>query len=133
MTHIELDELEIAPPEVVRQAARNFAASLSETRQFIDFEEAAERLNTDQQAQKAIAAFQTKQQSLQMMIRLNAVSPADQSELERLQHAYLNEASVVGYIQAQQELVAICQAAGEIISQAIGLNYSASCGASCCG
>ena len=126
MTHKELDELEIAPPEVVRQAARNFAASLSETRQFIDFEEAAERLNNDQQAQKAIAAFQTKQQSLQMMIRLNAVSPADQSELEGLQRAYLNEASVIGYIQAQQELVAICQAAGEIISQAIGLNYSAS-------
>lgn len=133
MTHKELDELEIAPPEVVRQAARNFAASLSETRQFIDFEEAAERLKIDQQAQKAIAAFQTKQLSLQMMIRLNAVSPADQSELERLQHAYQNEASVVGYLQAQQELVAICQATGEIISQAIGLNYSASCGASCCG
>jgi len=133
MIHDELNELEIAPPEVVRQAARNFAATLSEIRPFMDFEAAAERLNHDQPAQKAIADFQTKQQSLQMMIRLNAVAPADQAELERLQHAYLSEASVVDYIQAQQALVAICQAAGEIISQAIGLNYSASCGASCCG
>lgn len=129
----ELNDVEVAPPSVVRQAARDFAAALAETPQFAHFEAAAERLNKDLVAQRAIQAFQAKQQSLQMMLRLNAVSPEDRAELESLRQAFLSESSVNAYFQAQLELNTICQAAADIISQSIGLNYAASCGASCCG
>jgi cell fate (sporulation/competence/biofilm development) regulator YlbF (YheA/YmcA/DUF963 family) len=133
MFNEELNEVEIVPPSAVSAAARDFASALAETPQFARFEAAADRLNQDSAAQRAIEAFQTKQQSLQMMLRLNAVSPEDRSELERLQQAFLTEPSVDAYFQAQAELKSVCQAASEIISQSTGLNYAATCGAGCCG
>jgi len=81
MPDVDLNELEVAPPEVVRQAARDFAAALAETPQFKAYEKAADRLNHDPAAQQAIDAFQAKRQSLQAMLLLNAVSEADKAEL----------------------------------------------------
>ena len=45
MNDYELNELELAPASVVKQAARDFAATLAETPQFKAYEEAADRLN----------------------------------------------------------------------------------------
>lgn len=133
MIREEISDIEIAPHSVVCQAACDFAAALVDTPQFINFEAAAERLNKDTVAQRAIEAFQSKQQSLQMMLMLNAVSPEDRVELERLRQAFLSEPTISAYFQAQAELTSVCQAVAEIISKSIGLNYAASCGASCCG
>lgn len=129
----ELNEIEIAPASVVKQAIRDFAEALAETSEFSTFETAADRLRRDAAAQTAMQAFQAKQQDLQMMLMLNAVSPEDQAELERLRQAFLLEPSVAAYFQAQAELVALCQGAAGIISQSTGSNYSAACGVSCCG
>ena len=132
MNNYQLNELELAPPEVVRQAARDFAAALAETPQLRAYEEAVERLNHDTVAQRAIDAFQAKQESLQALLLLNAVSEADQVELQRLQHAFANTPAVVAYAQAQADLMAICQASADWLSEAIGLNYAATCGSGCC-
>src|SRR5512139_4047707 len=132
MSDSALNELELAPPEVVRQAARDFAAALAETPQFRAYEEAVERLNHDPVAQRAIDAFQAKQQSLQAMLLLNAVSDADRAELQRLQNVFSSTPAVIAYAQAQADLMTICQAAADALSQAIGLNYAAACGSGCC-
>ena len=132
MSNFDLNELELAPPEVVRQSARDFAVALGETPQFRAYEEAIERLNHDTVAQHAIDAFQAKQQLLQAMLMLNAVSDADQAELQRLQRAFSSAPAVVAYAQAQADLMAICQAAADWLSEAIGLNYAAACGSGCC-
>jgi cell fate (sporulation/competence/biofilm development) regulator YlbF (YheA/YmcA/DUF963 family) len=125
--------LEIAPHSVVLQAARDFSYVLANTPQFVRFEEAGARLNNDEAAQQAIQAFQRKQQSLQAAGRLNAASPEQSKDLERLRQAFMAEPSVVEYVQAQGEISALCQTVAARISNAIGLNYSAACGASCCG
>ena len=132
MSGFNLNELELAPPEVVRQAARDFAAALAETPQFKAYEEAVERLNHDTVVQRAIDAFQAKQQSLQAMLMLNAVSEADKAELQSLQRAFASTPAVVAYAQAQAHLMAICQASADRLSEAIGLNYASACGAGCC-
>ena len=132
MSGFDLNELELAPPEVVRQAARDFAVALSETPQFRAYEEATEHLNQDPMAQRAIDAFQAKQQSLQAMVMLNAVSEADKAELQRLQRVFASTPAVVAYAQAQADLMAICQASADWLSGAIGLNYAAACGSGCC-
>ena len=132
MSGFDLNELELAPPEVVRQAARDFAVALSETPQFRAYDEAAERLNQDPVAQRAIDAFQAKQQSLQAMLMLNAVSEADKAELQRLQQAFASTPAVVAYAQAQADLMVICQASADWLSEAIRLNYAAACGSGCC-
>ncbi len=132
MTDFALNELELAPPEVVRQSARDFAAALAETPQFRAFEEATDRLNRDAEAQRAIDAFQAKQQSLQALLMLNAVSEADKAELQRLQRVFSSTPAVVAYAEAQANLMVICQGAADWLSEAIGLNYAAVCGSGCC-
>ena len=132
MSDFDLNELELAPPEVVRQSARDFAVALSETPQFTAYEEAVEGLNHDTAAQRAIDAFQSKQQSLQTMLMLNAVGDADKAELQRLQRAFASTPAVVTYAQAQTDLMAICQAAADWVSETIELNYAAACGSGCC-
>ena len=128
-----MNELEIAPPSVVRQAISDFAYALAETSQFKSFEQAEDRLRKDNQAQQALSAYQTKWRSLEGLIRLNALGSDDQQELERLRQAYITEPSVLAYVQAQADLVEVCQAAGNLISQATCLNFATVCGSGCCG
>ncbi len=132
MTDVVLNELELAPPEVVRQSARDFAVVLAETPQFKAYEEAAERLNHDPVAQRAIDAYQAKREALQAMLMLNAVNDADQAELQRLQNVFSSAPAVMAYAQAQADLMAICQAIADGLSEAIGLNYAAACSSGCC-
>ncbi len=132
MLDYDVNELELALPEVVCQSARDFAVALAETPQFKTYEEATDRLNHDTAAQQAIDAFQAKRESLQAMLLLNAVSEADRAELQRLQNTFSGTPAVVAYAQAQADLMAICQTAADVLSQAIGLNYAAACGSGCC-
>jgi len=116
----------------VHTATHAFAQALTESAVFQAFEQAAERLGQDETAQRAILAYQNKQQSLQMMLMLNAVSPEDRAELERLQKTFLDQPSVVAYMKAQEELNILCQAAANLLSERIGLSYTAACGPGCC-
>lgn len=116
----------------VRIAARAFAKALTESAEFQAFEHAAVRLSQDETAQQAIQAFQKKQQSLQILLQLNAVSPADRAELERLQTEFINQPTVIEYMRAQEKLAILCQAAADLLSERIGLSYTAVCGPGCC-
>jgi cell fate (sporulation/competence/biofilm development) regulator YlbF (YheA/YmcA/DUF963 family) len=79
-----------------------------------------------------MGAYQAKQQSLQMMLMLNAVSAEEGAELERLRQAFLAAPAVAAYLQAQEDLTAISQAAADLLSQHIGLSFAAACGPGCC-
>lgn len=116
----------------VYTAAHAFAQALAGSAEFGAFEEAAVLLEQDEAAQRAIQAFQNKQQSLQVLLRLNAVSPADRAELDRLQKAYLDQPSVVDYLEAQGKLRILCQTAANLLSDRIGLSFTAACSPGCC-
>lgn len=133
METLEFNDIETASPSVVKSAARSFAAALSETPQFRAFEQAYEAFDADTAARQALSAYKQKAQSLRALLMLNAVSEADRAELERLQNAYLSRPSVQAYMNAELELAALCRELAGLISQSVGLNYAASCGASCCG
>ncbi len=129
---ITLDDLEIAPPSVVSQAARDFARALAATPQFQAFEEAEHKLRTDMTAQSVIGAYQSKQQSMRMTMMLNTATAKELAELKRLQKAFLDNPTVAAYMQAQAEVTALCQAAADQLSRQIGLSFTAACGPSCC-
>lgn len=133
MEEIAFDNLEIAPPSAVRQAARDFAGALAETPQFKAFELADLTFRQDQAAQQAMQAYLDKQQSLRAMQMLNALSAEQRDELERLQNAFISQPIVREYFNAQAALASLCQALGDTLSESIGLNYAAACGVSCCG
>jgi cell fate (sporulation/competence/biofilm development) regulator YlbF (YheA/YmcA/DUF963 family) len=132
MDPIEMNDLEIASDEVVRQAARDFAAALVRTAEFHAFETASGIMEEDAAAQAALQAFQAKQQAIKMLQTLQAVTPAEREEFEQLRQAFLDQPCVAAYFQAQADLLAVCQAAGDILSNATGLNYGASASASGC-
>lgn len=129
---MELNELEIAPATVVQQAARDFAAALAGTPQFKAFEEARERLNQDEAAQRAMGAYQERQQALQAVLMLNAASVEERAELESLRKTFLESPSVLAYVLAETDLRAVCQEAATLLSQQIGLNFAAACSSGCC-
>ena len=116
----------------VRAAARAFAQALAESDEFQAFEQATDGLRQDETAQRAIEAYQTKQQSLQVSLMLGAVNAEDQADLERLRQVFLSHPTVAAYLQAQENLTAICQAAADLLSQRIGLSFTAACGPGCC-
>ena len=115
-----------------REALAGFASALAETPQFRAFEEASNRLQRDEAAQQALRAYQSKYESLQWLLRLNAVGPDDRAELEGLQGTMMSEGSIGAYSRAQQQLAALCQAVADALSERIGLNYAAACRASGC-
>lgn len=128
-----INAIEIAPPSVVKQAARNFASVLSETPQFKSFEQAAERFRQDPAAQQALGVFREKQTAWRAIIMLNALSPEQHAELESLKNAFVSQPVVEEYFKAQSDLATLCQTLGDGLSESIGLNYAAACGVSCCG
>jgi cell fate (sporulation/competence/biofilm development) regulator YlbF (YheA/YmcA/DUF963 family) len=130
---MEPNQLEVSPPEAASSAARAFAAALAETTQFKAFEQAYDTLRKDSPAQEALAAYREKARSLQAMLMLSAVEEAERAELERLKQDYLSRPGVRAYNAAEADLIELSQAVAGRISEAIGLNYAASCGASCCG
>jgi cell fate (sporulation/competence/biofilm development) regulator YlbF (YheA/YmcA/DUF963 family) len=117
----------------VNQAAYDFAAALAETPQFLAFEQAAEALQKDTHAQQVISEYQQKQQSLYMMTMLGAVSAEEQAEMTRLEQVLNANATVIAYTQCQSAFMALCQETGRHLSERIGLDFAAACGASCCG
>jgi cell fate (sporulation/competence/biofilm development) regulator YlbF (YheA/YmcA/DUF963 family) len=116
----------------VRAAAHALAQALVETPQFQVFDQASEALGNDQAAQEAIVAYQTKQQSLQMMLMLKAVSAEDKAELARLERAFMAHPTVAAYLQAQQDLTDLFQSTAALLSDRIGLSFTAACGPGCC-
>lgn len=133
MNNIQLNDIEVASPSVVRAAARDFATTLAETPQYKAFEQAYKALSDDVAAHQSLSAYQDKAKSLRAILMLNAASETERTELEKLKNAYMTLPTVQAYAAAEAELTALCQQAGGMISAATGLNYTASCGASCCG
>lgn len=126
VTTLETDEAEAL------LAARGFAAALVESPEYQAFDQAQLRLRRDPAAQEAVRAFRERQQSLQMMIRLGALSEPDRQELRRLQREMLAQPTVQAHVEAQERLSSLCGEVAELISEVIGLSFAASCGPGCC-
>lgn len=129
---VVMNDLELAPPGVVLQSARDFAAALAEAPEFKAFEAASEELRRDEAARRAMEAYQAKQNGLQALLMLGAVSAEEQAELERLRGAFLSQASVMAYGQAETGLRQLCRAAADLISQHIGPDFASACSSGCC-
>ncbi|HEX9123920.1 MAG TPA: YlbF family regulator [Actinomycetota bacterium] len=117
----------------VERAARDFGAALSETPEFKAFERAYVRFRDDERAQQALRAYQEEQRSLQPLLMLGAASAEQRAELERLRQAWMAEASVTEYVEAQTSLAMLSRTIDELLSERIGFGFAAACNPSCCG
>lgn len=134
MDNLIWNELEVASKSVVMDAARRFTEALAESPQFRAFEDTYQAFRQDNVAQTAYKALQDKQESLRMMMMLNAVEEEERLALNKLEKQFLSYQSVQQYIEAQNNLISLCQEIGDILSDAVGLNYGLACRVGgCCG
>lgn len=69
-----------------------------------------------------------------MMRSLKAVTPEEREAFEQLRQSFLSQPAVAAFLQAQADLIEICQAAGDLISESTGLHFgSSACSSSCYG
>jgi cell fate (sporulation/competence/biofilm development) regulator YlbF (YheA/YmcA/DUF963 family) len=125
-------DLEVTPPSVVRRSAKDFAQALAKTPQFRAFDEAEELLRQDQDAQRIITAYQTKQQALRASMMLGAASKEERAELDRLQQDFLTHPTIASFLRAQNDLVAVCQVTADILSRHLGVSFAGACKKGCC-
>ncbi len=130
MIETTLNDLDLTTE--VRDALRQFARVLVETPQFIQFQEASRALEQDDAAQRALTAFQAKQQSLQMLQTLNALSKEEQAELETLRQAVITQQTVTEYVNAEAELKILCRTLNDTVSARLGLRFAMR-RSGCCG
>jgi cell fate (sporulation/competence/biofilm development) regulator YlbF (YheA/YmcA/DUF963 family) len=130
-TGMNLIDTQTVETTTIDIAVRAFAEALADSNVFQRFEQASERLQADAAAQAAMRAFQQKQQSLQALLMLNAVSPAERSELENLQKAFFGQPTVASLLEAQSELRIVCQTTAGMLSERIELPFAAACGPGC--
>ena len=127
-------DIEIAPSSVILQTARDFAKILGEISVFTEFMKSHFEFRQDEEAQKIQQEYQKKQASLKAVLMLNAASDEDRKALQNLQEQFNKRPSVIQLIKAQDELVAVCQELGDLISKEIGMDYASSCrSGGCCG
>ena len=116
-----------------RAAARAFAQALAESDVFQAWEQAAWALRQDQAARALAERLQTMQRELQPLLMLGAVTAEQRLELEQLRSDYLTLPTVLDYTQAEAGLRALCQAANEVVSKQVGLDFATNCASGCCG
>jgi cell fate (sporulation/competence/biofilm development) regulator YlbF (YheA/YmcA/DUF963 family) len=124
---------DLAMTSEVRAAANAFAAALADTPEFRAFEERYSVFKHDRAAQDTTRLFQEKQHSLQTMQQLGMLEQAELDELNRLRDAMVNQPSVHAYMDAQNELMLICQAAAQELNASIEFDFTGACTAGCCG
>ena len=117
----------------VRAAAHAFAQALAESDEFQAWEQAAWALRQDQAAQAMAERLQAMQRELQPLLMLGATTAEQRLELEELRSAYLTLPAVLAYMQAETNLRTLCQAANEVLSKQVGLDFATNCASGCCG
>jgi len=129
------NEFEVASKSVIKLVSKQFVEAFTETPQYTAFEQAYYAYRMDEKTQKALQEFQEKQASLQALLMLNAISEEERTELARLRDQFYHQPSILDYTKAQTELAEVSQKIGDMLSEAIGLNFGASCktGGGCCG
>ena len=124
---------EVGAEAEVRAAAHAFAQALAESDVFQAWEQAAWALRQDQAAQAMAERLQARQRELQPLLMLGAATAEQRLELEELRSAYLTLPTVLAYMQAETDLRALCQAANEVLSEQVGLDFATNCASGCCG
>ena len=108
------------------------AAALSATPEWLAWEAAAVLVHSDPVAQRASAAYDERMQGLRLNLMLQAASAEEKADLERLRGAVFAVPSVRAYAEAENALKELCAATSQRLSQAIGLDFAASCATGCC-
>jgi cell fate (sporulation/competence/biofilm development) regulator YlbF (YheA/YmcA/DUF963 family) len=104
---------------------KEFAQAISESPEFLSFEEARKKLKEDQKAQKLIKEFEDKQQLFQMFG--NSSDSQTQAELNKYREKMLTHPQIRDYFERQDDLTRFFQDLGKLISDVAGFDFGQAC------
>jgi cell fate (sporulation/competence/biofilm development) regulator YlbF (YheA/YmcA/DUF963 family) len=104
---------------------KEFAQAISESPEFLSFEEARKKLKEDQKAQKLIKEFEDKQQLFQMFG--NSSDSQTQAELNKYREKMLTHPQIRDYFQKQGDFTRFFQDLGKLISDVAGFDFGQAC------
>ena len=122
-----LSEPQVVQKSAVMDTAQKFCQVFTELPQFKTYEQANAALRDDADARLAAQAYSQKLGSLRIPIKLKTVSEKDKLELQNLKDAYDQTPSVIAFNKADQELRAVAQQLGDILSQSIEMDFGNRC------
>lgn len=130
-----INELELAPTTVILEAARQYAKAFTATRQYQAFVKAYNDFLEDETAQQTLFQLRQKHEQIRNQPLSEPVGETIQTEIKRLEEIFYAQPSVKAYLGAQNELIALAQTHGDVLSEALGLDFAAACQrrGGCCG
>lgn len=111
--------------EQLEKIIKEFARAISESQEFLSFEEARKKLKEDQKAQKLIKEFEDKQQLFQMFG--NSGDSQAQAELNEYREKMLAYPQIRDYLERQEALSRFFQELGKLISDVVGFDFGQAC------
>lgn len=111
--------------ERLDRVIKEFAQAISESPEFLSFEEARKKLKEDQKAQKLIKEFEDKQQLFQMFG--NSSDSQTQAELNKYREKMLAHPQVRDYFQKQDDFTRFFQELNKLISDVAGFDFGQAC------
>jgi cell fate (sporulation/competence/biofilm development) regulator YlbF (YheA/YmcA/DUF963 family) len=111
--------------ERLDKSIKEFAQAISESPEFLSFEEAKKKLKEDQKAQKLIKEYEDKQQLFQMFG--NSGDNQTQAELNKYREKMLAHPQILDYFQKQDDLTRFFQELGKLISDVAGFDFGQAC------
>lgn len=111
--------------ETLNKIIKEFAQAISESPEFLSFEEARKKLKEDQQAQRLIKEFEDKQQFFQMLG--NSLDSKGQAEWIKYQQKLCDHPLIHDYFQKLDDLTRFFQDLGKLISEVAGFDFNQAC------
>ncbi|GIV63701.1 MAG: YlbF family regulator [Chloroflexota bacterium] len=128
------NELELAPASVVLESARQYAEAFMKTPQYQNFVKAYNGFVEDETAQGILYQLRQKQEKIRNQQLSTPIREEDQVEIKRLNQALYEQPTVKVYLAAQNDLVALAQEQGDVLTEALGFDFAAVCRTGgCCG
>ena len=126
-------KINLTTDQELHVSIKDFVNALVDSPQYQLFEKTRTIFQGDQEAIGALREYQAKAKDLQTKQMFNITTDEEKKDLERLWIHFVSFQSVKDYLQAQENLQALCRDCAKIISDQCGLDYATACGASCCG
>jgi cell fate (sporulation/competence/biofilm development) regulator YlbF (YheA/YmcA/DUF963 family) len=117
--------------KTVEDIAEELGEAIADLPAYEAFDEAREAVETDEEAQERIEAFEQQRREFMIARQSGDATQADMRELQRAQQELHAIPVMADYLEAQEELEDRLEAVNETISEPLALDFGESAGGCC--
>lgn len=125
------DAVEDAESPAVTDLARDLGEAITDLPEYEAYEDARERVERDEDAQRKIDEFEGLRQEFMLARQTGEATQEDLRELQRAQQELHEIPAMAAYLEAQAELDARLEAVNEAISEPLSMDFGEQAGGCC--